>query len=216
MVLPFSVEQFLSVFKSYNLSMWPAHILAYALGIAVVLCAFRNRPGSNRFVNIVLGLFWIFNGIAYHIVFFSTINKIAFGFGALFVIQGLLFLVSGLFKNQIVYEFKPNLASIVGILFIIYAMLLYPLIGYSLGHGYPFSPAFGLAPCPTVIYTFGMMLLAVKTLPRGMLIIPLIWSLIGFNAALSLGILEDTGLLAAGIVGTVIILMNKRTPKAIK
>jgi hypothetical protein len=34
----------------------------------------------------------------------------------------------------------------------------------------------------------------------GLLIIPVIWSLIGFTAALQLGIYEDMGLLISGIV----------------
>ncbi|MDD4767905.1 MAG: DUF6064 family protein [Desulfotomaculaceae bacterium] len=208
MVPPFTVDQFLGVFESYNLAMWPMHLAAYALGLAAVLCVMKKRTYSDRLVNLVLGLFWIWNGVLYHITYFSSINKAAYVFGALFVLQGLLFLVTGVFKKQISYEFTPNLTSITGILFILYSMLIYPLAGYLLGHAYPFSPAFGLAPCPTTIFTFGMLLLAVKTLPRGMLLIPLIWSLIGFNAALNLGILEDTGLLAAGIVGSAMILIK--------
>jgi len=208
MVMPFTVDQFLGVFASYNLAMWPMHLVAYALGLAAVLCVIKKRTYSDRLVNFVLGFFWIWNGVLYHITYFSSINKAAYVFGALFVLQGLLFLVTGVFKKRISYEFKPDLPSVTGILFILYAMLLYPLAGYLLGHGYPYSPAFGLAPCPTTIFTFGMLLLAAKTLPRGISLIPLIWSLIGFNAALYLGILEDMGLLAAGIVGFAIIFIK--------
>lgn len=208
MILPFTVEQFMGVFERYNLAVWPIHLVAYALGIAAVLCVMKKRNYSDRFVNLALGFFWIWNGILYHITYFSSINKAAYVFGALFVIEGLLFLVLGVLKNKISYDFKLNLASVTGGLFILYAMLLYPLVGYFFGHVYPQSPAFGLAPCPTTIFTFGMLLLSGKTLPRGILFIPLIWSLIGFNAALKLGIIEDVGLLVAGIVGSTIILIK--------
>lgn len=213
MTLPFTVDQFLGVFQNYNLAMWPAHLVAYALGLAAVFCVMKKRPYSDLLVNLILGIFWIWNGALYHITYFSSINKAAYVFGALFVAQGLLFIVLGVFKNKITYEFTPNLSSVTGILFILYAMLIYPLAGYLLGHGYPFSPAFGLAPCPTTIFTFGMMLLAVKTLPRGMILIPLVWSLIGFSAALNLGITEDAGLLAAGILGSIMIFFEKRALK---
>lgn len=213
MALPFTVDQFLGVFYNYNLAMWPAHLAAYALGLAAVFYVIRKRAYSDRFATLILGIFWIWNGALYHITYFSSINKAAYVFGTLFVLQGMLFIAMGIFKNQIVYEFTPNLTSVTGILLILYAMLIYPLAGHLLGHSYPFSPAFGLAPCPTTIFTFGMMLLAAKTMPRGMITIPLAWSLIGFNAALNLGILEDMGLLAAGILGSTMILFKKRADK---
>jgi len=39
---------------------------------------------------------------------------------------------------------------------------------------------------------------------------PLLWSLIGFGAALSLGIREDFGLLVAGALGTVLLIWRDR------
>jgi hypothetical protein len=41
-----------------------------------------------------------------------------------------------------------------------------------------------------------------KKLPMPILVIPFLWSIIGSIAALKLGIHEDTGLLVAGILGT--------------
>lgn len=85
-------------------------------------------------------------------------------------------------------------------LLIAYAMIVYPVIGTVLGHGYPSSPSFGVAPCPTTIFTFGLLLCTNARVPKSLLVIPLIWSLIGFYAAVSLGIREDIGLLLAGLV----------------
>ena len=43
-----------------------------------------------------------------------------------------------------------------------------------------------------------------------MLIIPFLWSVVGFSAAMTLGILEDVGLLVSAIVaGTMITIGNK-------
>jgi hypothetical protein len=85
-----------------------------------------------------------------------------------------------------------------GVIMILYAMVVYPLLGFLFGHSYPAAPVFGVAPCPTTIFTFGLFLCTVRTVPKSILIIPLIWSVIGFTAALHLGIYEDVGLLAAG------------------
>jgi len=88
-------------------------------------------------------------------------------------------------------------------------MLIYPVLGYVLGHGYPNSPVFGVTPCPVTIFTFGLLLFA-NNVPKQILVIPLIWSVIGFSAALTMGIKEDIGLLAAGLVGTAMIILQQR------
>lgn len=54
-----------------------------------------------------------------------------------------------------------------------------------------------------------------KKLRTYLLIIPLIWSIIGFSATSTLGMKEDVGLLVAGLVGTtMIIIKNIKTRKA--
>jgi len=90
-------------------------------------------------------------------------------------------------------------------------MIGYPLLGYFLGHIYPASPCFGVAPCPTTIFTFGLLLLTVKRVPKYLLIIPLIWSFIGFTAALKLGIKEDIGLLIAGVATLILTIKRDKT-----
>jgi hypothetical protein len=47
-------------------------------------------------------------------------------------------------------------------------------------------------------------------LPGRLLWIPFLWALLGINAALKLSIIEDFGLLIAGIIGTMLILNKNR------
>jgi hypothetical protein len=70
---------------------------------------------------------------------------------------------------------------------------------------------FGVAPCPTTIFTFGLLLWTRGRVPGWLLAVPTLWALIGFTAALTLGILEDTGLLVAGLLGTGLLLYRNRT-----
>jgi hypothetical protein len=69
---------------------------------------------------------------------------------------------------------------------------------------------FGVAPCPTTIFTFGLLLWAKKPIPAYILVILLIWSIIGTMAAVSLQVPQDYGLGIAGIVGTVLVIMRNR------
>ena len=73
----------------------------------------------------------------------------------------------------------------------------YPALGDALGHRYPAAPTFGL-PCPTTIFTIGLLLWAAHRMPRAVLVIPIVWAVFGFQAAVFLGVREDLGLLVAG------------------
>ena len=210
MSLPFTVEQFLGVFENYNLAIWPMQEIAYILGIVALFLAIKKTRYAGRIISAILSFYWLWMGVVYHLIYFSPINKAAYGFGFLFVIQGILILIVGVIKPNISFKFKPDLFSITGSIFIIYAMIIYPILGSLLGHGYPQSPCFGVAPCPATIFTFGLLLLSDKKFPKYILLIPLIWSIIGFNAALSFGIREDIGLLIAGLLGTLMILYRDR------
>nr|WP_269852012.1 DUF6064 family protein [Methanosarcina horonobensis] len=83
---------------------------------------------------------------------------------------------------------------------ILFGSIIYPILGYFLGHIYPSSSIFGL-PCPTTIFTIGALLLASKQPRYYAAVIPLLWTAIGFLAAVSLGVMEDTSLLIAGLIG---------------
>ena len=209
MNIPFTVGQFLAVFQSYNQTIWPMQVTAYIMGIAAIYLAVRKSRHSDKIICGILALMWIWTGAAYHMAFFSSINKAAYAFGVLFITQGVLFIIYGVIKPGISFKAAPAGIQAAGRVLIVYSMLVYPLIGQFLGHGYPQSPVFGVTPCPVTIFTFGLLLWTEK-MPKQILLVPLIWSLIGSFAALSLGIREDAGLLAAGIAGTLLILIKDR------
>ena len=108
-------------------------------------------------------------------------------------------------------SFQPRLtlSGLVGGFFILYGLLIYPLLGYFLGHVYPYAPSFGV-PCPTTIFTFGLLLWTDSKFPKYLLIVPLLWSMIGFMAAFQWGVLEDLMLLVSGIVTTGLVVYKNK------
>ena len=213
MRIPFTVEQFFDIFGTYNTAIWPAQVLAYVLGIVALALAFRESRLSTRIVSGILALFWIWMGIFYHIIHFSVINPAAWIFGIAFVLQGLLFLLVGTIFRRLAFRFTLKPLPIVGAFFILYATVIYPLLGIGFGHSYPRSPMFGVAPCPTTIFTFGVLLWASKPVPAYLLVIPLLWSIVGMSAAVNLRVPQDYGLVVAGVLGTVLILIQNRQAK---
>ena len=131
------------------------------------------------------------DGLVYHLFYFAPINKAAYLFGGAFILQGVLLFHQGVLNNKLSYKFGFDKLKWAGALLITFALIVYPCLGYVFGHRYPASPTFGL-PCPTTIFTFGILMWSDKKMPLSILIIPFIWSIIGFFAALKLGIREDS------------------------
>ncbi len=216
MNIPFTVEQFFTVFKNYNEAIWPAQVMAYILGILVLVLVWRTGKISNRLIGGILAIFWIGMGIFYHIIHFSVINPAALIFGAVFILQGLLFLVLGTLLDKLSLRISAKPLPVIGACCVLYAMVIYPALGVFFGHVYPAAPMFGVAPCPTTIFTIGVLLWTTKPVPACLLIIPFLWSLIGMSAAIHLRVPQDYGLVVAVVLGTVLLLIqNRKIKKAV-
>lgn len=213
MDLPFTVDQFLEVFREYNTAVWPAQILAYVLGLLAVFMTMRPTRHSAKVIGVILSAMWFWMGLVYHFVFFSEINTAAYVFGAFFIVQGVLFLTAASGWLQLDFTFRPDASGIVGAILIVYAFVVYPIIGAALGHGYPEAPMFGVAPCPTTIFTIGMLLWTRRGVSGWLFVIPVLWSIIGSVAAIDLGIREDIGLLVAAATAVPLLLWRDRTER---
>lgn len=214
MQLPFTQTQFLDVFAAYNRVVWPVIIIMYILAALAVYGLFRSAQVWTKVIMYVMAAMWVFTGAVYHIGFFSRINPVAVMFGAIFLFQGFVFFTNGSLKRRLSIQATNSLECYIGGLFMIYAAIIYPILGVLGGHGWPRSPMFGVTPCPVTIFTFGLLLMVRGRVSMSVVTIPLVWSLIGGTATVKLGIREDFGLLVAGIVGTALIYMKNRRLKA--
>lgn len=195
----FTVDQFIEVFQRYNEAIWPLQLVAYALGLAALVLLFSRGAARDRAIPAVLAVFWGFMGIVFMWVFETDIMKAAYVFGALFLVEAALLLWHGVLRGRLSFERASGARLWAGLAMIAYAMAVYPIVGALAGHGYPEAPLFGVAPCPTAIFTFGM-ILAARRFPWTLAVIPLLWAALGSNAAFRFGIVEDYGLLVAGLV----------------
>lgn len=209
MGLPFSEEQFLRVFAEYNGAVWPLQLVFYFAAGLTLLLAVRKPTSSDRIISGVLALLWLWMGAVYHLIYFATINKAAPAFGALFILQALLFFTHGVLKSSLAFRMRASLYGFCAAALFAYSLIIYPVLGRLLGHEYPSAPTFGL-PCPTTIFTFGMLLCAEGRVPTRLMLIPLVWSVIGTTAVLYLGMAEDLGLSAAGVIGATLIALRNR------
>ena len=209
--MPFSVEEFFAVFAAYNTAIWPLQIAAYVGGFAVVAMLWRPSRMADTGIFLVLSAMWVMNGIGYHWMHFAPVNPAARVFAALFVVQAVLLAVAPLLSREraVFGHAGSGVRWIAGAL-IVFAMILYPLLGFAFGHRYPAIPVFGVAPCPTAIFTIGVLLLGDWKTVRWLLIIPAVWSVIGGSAAVLLSVPQDYGLIAAGFIALGIAVAGRR------
>lgn len=164
--------------------------------MVVALLFWRSRA-SGILVTTILSFFWLINGSGYHWAYFSEINPTAYAFGVAFIAQPALVGISPLIFGAIAFRVEREARSVTGLLLVAFAMAVYPLWGLMAGHSYPAVPVFGVAPCPTTVFTIGILLLVDWRKAWRLLIIPALWGVIGGSAAVLLNVPQGLGLLAA-------------------
>lgn len=199
MKIPFTRQEFLGVFEHYNQAVWPAQFVLMLFGVLAVIITLKKFSLSVRASFLVLSLLWLWMGLGYHLVFFSTINPAAVVFGGFFILQAIAFFYFGVLYPAVSTDPLTMWRKQVALGILVYSLLIYPVLGLVAGHAYPAVPTFGV-PCPTAIFTFGLLMLLPVRLPWWMTVIPLLWSVIGFSAAMSLSMPEDFGLMASGLI----------------
>lgn len=202
---PFTSEQFFEVFRLYNQSVWPVQ-LVLMLGAMLLAASAIGGSRSSGYIAIGLASLWVWMAIAYHLAFFARLTPAAYGFAAVFLVEAALLAWHGVRTRRLRFGMPvQRRAMITGVTLVLFALFGYPAIAHALGQRYPALPTFGL-PCPTTIFTFGLLTLAVRPIPRSVLVIPIAWALLGTVAALRLGAPEDFSLLPAALLALTLVL----------
>ena len=205
MRLPFTKQEFFDLFAAYNGALWPAVVALWMASVLAVVWLLSSPRPRDRWLSGLLAAHWAWSAVAYHIAFFARINPAAWLFAGMFAAQAALFFWVGVVRGQLSFTRRTTWSPIAWTL--IWYALLYPAIN-AMQHGSVVRiPTFGL-PCPTTIFTGGLLLLAAPRL-RILAIVPVIWSAIGGSAALLLGVSADYVLPVTGIALTVFELQKR-------
>ena len=211
MHLPFTADQFFDVFRRYNEAVWPAQIALngvalLAAGAAYHANARRSRTWARAAI-VLLAALWLWTGIVYFKMFFATITPAGEVFGSLFIAEAALLLLCA-WEMEPQFEPASRASLAVSGFILVYALLLYPIVGIAAGQRYPALPTFG-APCPVTIFTFGFLAIFPSSISRVAIAVPLLWVAISSYAAFGFSVYEDFGLLAAAIAA--IVVMHQET-----
>jgi hypothetical protein len=199
MDLPFTRAEFLEVFVRYNAEIWPLQVLTIAVAGFVVGLALTRRATTlgDRAIALALAFFWGVSGLGFHLRHFTAVTPAAHIFGWASVAGAAALLWAAFARTPLAFRPPRGWRGALGVALIVYAIVVYPLLGAAAGHVYPAAPVLGVAPCPTTLLTVGLLLWASPPAPRLVLAVPFAWSIVALGAALKLGVTEDFGLLAS-------------------
>ena len=209
------IDDFFNTLQSYNEAFLSITVFTFLLGVLIVYLAARKSKNSSRVISAIMSFLWIWSGIVFFIIYYGPIDAEFLGLtmpgvwylgGILFLIQSFLFLFFGVVKSSLSFKFSSEISSIIGALMIVYAMVIYPIIGFLSSYGFPRYPIFGTAPCPLTIFTVGLLQWSDREIPLVIVVIPFIWALMGIMPVLALNVWADIGEVLSGIVGFLIIL----------
>ena len=200
---------------AYNQATWPVQAV---MMLVVVYLTYRivAKPGTatDTWMKAFLALAFAWNGIVFFLVFMR--NPISVFTGTpLFVAVSVLFAVDifGVDVCGARTHFRlPERGwargfTIAGILLV----LLYPLVGWPLGHIYP-RVLLPLFPCPLTVFAITLVAAAAPHADRTVFIALLPWALLGLPKCLgALNCTEDCILVAAGVYGLIVLIRSWRS-----
>lgn len=153
--LMFSSRSYFRLIALYNEALWPAHLLAIAVGVVVIGCIAVAQHKTYRIAALVLAISWAWVAWAYHLERYADINTAGPYFAAAFALQALLLCVAALRPRAT----PPARAKqLVALWFAALAVLVYPLLALANDREWLQAEVFGMAPDPTVVATLAVLL----------------------------------------------------------
>ena len=213
-MLPYSQEALYALFAQYNGAVWPIALLFLVLALAVPVLARRPSRQAARVTGLFLALTWAWTAVGFHWLHFSTIHFAAAAYAALFGIQAVLLAWTFALRGAVFLRLRADLYGITAVTLMLAALAGYPAADALAGNPWPQWRLFGVTPGPTMLYTLGVLLLAVPRAPRHLLAIPLLWILMAGFSAWVLGMAQDGALLMAGIAAVALTAAGRRHPEA--
>ena len=217
-MLSYTSETVYAFLEGYNEALWPAQALALLLGILVLFAVLAPIPQGGRIISAMLAGFWLWSGLVYYGLFFAEIDFSAPVFAGFFVLQAALLVWSGVIRADLDFHIERGTRSTVGLILAAFGLAGYTLITCLSGQNAQEVQMFAIAPAPTVIFTLGVLLLAMPRTPWFLTVIPLAWTAVAGTIAWFLKMPEDYCAAAAGILYIVVIAWKRagRDPELIR
>ena len=191
----FSLHSYYRLFELYNRAIWPAQILALALGIAILVLLRRAEPWRGRAITVLLAACWLWVAVVFLAHRYATLTWSARYFAWGFGVEAALLLWTAL-RGRLIFERR-----LAGLAIFLAALVVPPLSGPLVGRTWRQVEVFGVAPDPTAVATLGILLLAAGRVRWELAALPLLWCAVSGATLLSMHA-PDAGIpIAAAVLG---------------
>lgn len=209
--MPFTPSQFIALFERYNSAVWPLQLVTLAAAITVLglLAARPRRRSTDVAILAVLVGFSVTTGAGYFLCGFTQLSPAGYPFAAIFLGEAAVLAHAARRPGTLTFSAAPGWRAVAGTIVLAYALVGYPAVGLLMGRPPVQSPWLGVVPCPTTIFTIGLLLRSSSRTPARYLALPILWSFIGTTAAVRFGVLEDLGMTAAAIAGVASLVLRR-------
>lgn len=172
--LLFSPRTYYRLFELHNQALWPAHLAALVLGLAVLVLAARGGPVRGRIVAALLAIAWAWVAWSFLYDRYATINWAAAWFAGLFLAQAVLLVLAGTLGGKL--DLAAGRPWRLGLF--AFALAVQPLAGVLAGRDWAQVETFAMTPDPTAVGTLGIVALASGPWRWGLMVIPVLWCLV--------------------------------------
>jgi len=187
-------EQLQLALERFNLAIWPAQMVAFALGGAALMLVLRGGRRASLGTAAILAGFWL------AVAAFEAFWLPAPGgpaLAALSVVQAAVLCAEAL-RGRLVFGLPTRAAGAVGLGLVACALVAYPAVAALADLEFPRVPPFGLAPGPVALFTFGLLVLTVRPVRARAMVVPLLTAAACTGAAAS-GLAPEWTLLPAAL-----------------
>jgi hypothetical protein len=209
-LLLFSPRTYYRLFELYNRALWPAHVVAFGAGVAILALLWRNAAVHTAALMTLSSACWLWVAWAFHLERYATINWAARYFAAAFVAQAASMLWYGIRRSRRPFDSQLGVDRIaLGI--VLFALCVEPLIGPLVGREWTQLETFGAAPDPTAVATLGVLATRSLRTPPYLLIVPVLWCAISGATLWAMGTADALVVPMVGILAAVRAIRGRRT-----
>jgi hypothetical protein len=173
--LMFAPRTYYRMIELYNVAIWPAQLVAAAVGVAVAVLLAGRRGGRDRIICGLLAGCWLWIAWSFHYQRYAQINWAASWFAAAFALEALLLAGVGVIAGRIALRPAGSVRCTVAVVLVVMTVFCYPLLAALTGRSWTTSETFGVTPDPTAIATIAALALAGGRIRLLLLIVPVLW-----------------------------------------
>jgi len=156
--LMFSPRVYGRLLELYNAAVWPLHVFAVLLGLALLVLAVREAGNAARMMAAILAAAWMWVAVAFLHQRYASINWAAEYVAIAFIAEALWLLRVAWRAPSVPTCWKGGVVvKRIGLAMMLLAVV-YPLTAMAKGRPWLQAEFFGLMPDPTLIATLGALL----------------------------------------------------------